>query len=160
VFELHRLSDPASGTTVTVSLIQGGTRLNVVPAEAGLEADIRVSSEKEAARITEAIRDLKPHVAGASLQIRGGLNRPPMERSSDIEQLFMLAREIAAEMGITLNEGSTGGGSDGNFTSALGIPTLDGLGPIGQGAHSLDEFVEVDSLPERAALIAELIRRV
>ena len=160
VFELHRLSDPASGTTVTVSLIQGGTRLNVVPAEAGLEADIRVSSEKEAARITEAIRDLKPHVAGASLQIRGGLNRPPMERSSDIERLFMLAREIAAEMGITLNEGSTGGGSDGNFTSALGIPTLDGLGPIGQGAHSLDEFVEVDSLPERAALIAELIRRV
>jgi glutamate carboxypeptidase len=83
-----------------------------------------------------------------------------MERSSDIARLFGLAQEIGKEMGITLQEGSTGGASDGNFTAALGIPTLDGLGPIGQGAHSLDEFIEVESLAERAGLIAELIRRV
>jgi glutamate carboxypeptidase len=160
VLALHRLSDPASGTTVTVSVVRGGTRVNVVPAEAGLEVDVRVSSDKEAARITEAIRELHPRMAGASLQIRGGINRPPMERSSDIAELFAVAREIAAEMGVTLEEGSTGGASDGNFTSALGIPTLDGLGPIGSGAHSLDEYIEIASLPVRAALIAELIRRV
>lgn len=160
VLELHRLSDPSNGTTITVSLIQGGTRLNVVPAEAGLEADVRVTTDTEAARVTEAVRELKPHVSGASLQIRGGFNRPPMVRSSDMERLFTVARTIASEMGVTLNEGSTGGGSDGNFTSALGVPTLDGLGPIGHGAHSLDEYVEIDSFPERAGLIAELIRRV
>jgi glutamate carboxypeptidase len=134
--------------------------VNVVPAEAALEADVRVSSDREAARITEAIRELRPRLTGASLQVRGGINRPPMERSSDIARLFGLAQEIGKEMGITLQEGSTGGASDGNFTAALGIPTLDGLGPIGQGAHSLDEFIEVESLAERAGLIAELIRRV
>lgn len=160
VLGLQRLSDPARGTTVTVSVVQGGTRVNVVPAEAGLEADVRISNNEEAARITEAMHALRPHVTGASLQLRGGINRPPMERTSDIARLFALARDISAEMGITLEEGSTGGASDGNFTSAIGIPTLDGLGPIGRGAHSLDEYVEVDSLPERAALIAELIRRV
>jgi glutamate carboxypeptidase len=160
ILELQRLSDPIVGTTITVSLVQGGTRVNVVPAEAALEADVRVSSDREAARITEAIRELRPRLTGASLQVRGGINRPPMERSSDIARLFGLAQEIGKEMGITLQEGSTGGASDGNFTAALGIPTLDGLGPIGQGAHSLDEFIEVESLAERAGLIAELIRRV
>jgi glutamate carboxypeptidase len=160
VQELHKLSAPGAGTTVTVSVIQGGTRVNVVPAEAGLEADIRVSSHEEAARITEAIRGLKAQLPGASLQIRGGINRPPMERSSDIAGLFALAKEIASEMDFTLEEGSTGGASDGNFTSAMGVPTLDGLGPIGRGAHSLEEYVEIDSIPQRAALLAELIRRV
>jgi glutamate carboxypeptidase len=160
VQELHKLSSPSAGTTVTVSVIQGGTRVNVVPAEAGLEADIRVSSHEEAARIIEAIRSLKAQLPGASLQIRGGINRPPMERSSDIAGLFVLAKEITSEMGLNLEEGSTGGASDGNFTSAMGVPTLDGLGPIGRGAHSLDEYVEIDSIPPRAALLAELIRRV
>jgi len=160
VLQLQRLSDSSRGTTVTVGIVQGGTRVNVVPAEAAVEIDVRVSNNEEAARITEAIRSLRSHLPGATLQIRGGINRPPMERTSDTARLFGLAREIAAELGFTLEEGSTGGASDGNFTSAMGIPTLDGLGPVGDGAHSLDEFVDVSSLPERAALIAGLILRV
>jgi glutamate carboxypeptidase len=160
VLQLQRLSDASRGTTVTVGIVQGGTRVNVVPAEAAIEIDVRVSNNEEAARITEAIRSLRSYLPGATLQIRGGINRPPMERTSDTARLFAIAREIAAELGFTLEEGSTGGASDGNFTSAMGIPTLDGLGPVGDGAHSLDEFVDVSSLPERAALIAGLILRV
>jgi len=160
VLSLQRLSSAERGTTVTVGMVQGGTRVNVVPAEAAVEADVRISNNEEAARITAAIRGLQPHLPGASLQIRGGINRPPMERTSDTARLFQLAKEIAAERGIALKEGFTGGASDGNFTSALGIPTLDGLGAIGGGAHSLDEFVEMGSLAERAALIAGLIERI
>lgn len=159
VLYLQRLSNPEAGTTVTVGVIRGGTRVNVVPAEAAVEIDVRISNNEEAARVTEAIRALRSQLPGATLQIRGGINRPPMERTSDTVRLFSLAREIGAELGITVHEGSTGGASDGNFTSAIGIPTLDGLGPIGDGAHSLDEFVDVTSLPERAALIAGLILR-
>lgn len=157
---IQRMSNPDAGTTATVSMIHGGTRVNVVPAEAVLEVDVRVANDREAARITDAIRALQPCLPGASLQIRGGINRPPMEPNTDTAILFGVAREIAAEMGIMLGEGSTGGASDGNFTSAMGVPTLDGLGAIGHAAHSLDEFVEVDSLPERAALIVGLIERL
>jgi glutamate carboxypeptidase len=160
VIRLQRLSDPARGTTVTAGVVQGGTRVNVVPAEAALEVDVRISNNEEAARITETIRGLQPCLAGATLQIRGGISRPPMERTSDTARLFEIARKTGRELGIPIDEGSTGGASDGNFTSALGIPTLDGLGPIGDGAHSLDEFVDVSSLPERAALLAGLIQSV
>jgi glutamate carboxypeptidase len=160
VLELRRLSDPSRGTTVTVGMVQGGTRVNVVPAEAAVEVDVRVSDNEEAARISEAIRGLQPYLAGATLQIRGGINRPPMERTADTARLFALAQQIGVELGVSIDEGSTGGASDGNFTSAMGIPTLDGLGPIGGGAHSLDEFVDVTSLPERAALVAGLIARL
>lgn len=160
VLQLQRLSDPGRGTTVTVGIVQGGSRVNVVPAEAAVEIDVRISSNDEAARITEAIRQLQPRLPGAALQIRGGINRPPMERNTDTVRLFNVAREIAAELGLELGEGSTGGASDGNFTSAMGVPTLDGLGAIGDGAHTPEEFIEVASLPERAALIAGLIQRV
>jgi len=160
ILELQQLSDSSRGTTVTVGVVQGGTRVNVVPAAAALEADVRVSNNDEAARIAAAIQGLRPRLPGSALEVRGGINRPPMERSSDTAKLFALARQISSEMGITLEEGSTGGGSDGNFTAAIGIPTLDGLGPIGRGAHSLEEYVDVDSLPQRAALIGELVRRV
>ena len=160
VLRLQGLSEPSKGTTVTVGVVQGGTRVNVVPAEAAVEIDVRITNNEEAARITEVIRGLQPQLPGATLQIRGGINRPPMERTTDTIRLFEIARDVGKELGITLDEGSTGGASDGNFTSALGIPTLDGLGPIGDGAHSLDEFVEVASLPERAALVAGLIRKI
>jgi glutamate carboxypeptidase len=134
--------------------------VNVVPAEAAVEIDVRIVSNDEAARITEAIRALRPQIAGATLHVRGGINRPPMERTTDIARLFAVARRIGQELGLDIKEGSTGGASDGNFTSAMGIPTLDGLGPIGDGAHSLEEYVEIASLPERAALIAGLIRQL
>jgi glutamate carboxypeptidase len=157
VIRLQRLSDPTRGTTVTVGVMQGGTRVNVVPAEAAVDIDVRITNNEEAARIAETIRGLQPCLAGATLQIRGGINRPPMERTSDTARLFEIARRVGKELGIAIDEGSTGGASDGNFTSAMGVPTLDGLGAIGDGAHSLDEFVEVSSLPERAALLAGLI---
>ena len=157
---LQGMSDGARGTTVTVGVVQGGTRVNVVPAEAAVEVDVRITSNEEAARITEMIRALRPRLPGATLHIRGGINRPPMERTSDTARLFEIAREIGEKLGIRIEEGSTGGASDGNFTAAMGIPTLDGLGPIGDGAHSLEEYVEISSLPERAALIAGLIRQI
>src|SRR5262249_39574241 len=132
----------------------------VVPAEAALDIDVRITSMDEAARIHQLIQSLTPVLPNASLEVRGAINRPPMERTSETARLFEIARSVAAELGIDLKEGSTGGASDGNLTSALGIPTLDGLGPVGDGAHSVDEYIEIDSLPERAALIAGLIQRV
>jgi glutamate carboxypeptidase len=159
VLELQRLSEPAGGTTVTVGVIQGGSRVNVVPAEAAVEIDVRVSTMEEAERISKVLRALKPRLPGARLEMRGGVNRPPMERTPDTARLYALAKTIGAEIGMDIQEGSTGGASDGNFTSALGIPTLDGLGPVGDGAHSPAEFVDTTSLPGRAALLGGLIVR-
>jgi len=160
IIKLHSMTDAARGTTVTVGVVQGGTRSNVVPAEAAAEVDVRIPSIEEAARITNTIKALTPELPGALLEVRGSINRPPMERTADTARLFETARAIAARMGVDLKEGSTGGASDGNLTSAFGIPTLDGLGPIGDGAHALGEWVDTESLPQRAALIAELIEAV
>jgi glutamate carboxypeptidase len=160
IIRLQQMTDIGRGTTVTVGVVQGGTRSNVVPAEAGAEIDVRIASIEEAGRITAAIRALTPELAGARLEVRGSINRPPMERTSETARLFELARNVAAQMGINLKEGSTGGASDGNLTAALGVPTLDGLGAVGDGAHSTDEWVDVESLPKRAALIAGLILKM
>jgi len=157
VLDLQRLSDPRRGTTLTVSMIQGGTRVNVVPAEAAIEVDVRAGTVEEADRISLAVRALTPHLAGSRIDARGGFSRPPMERTADTARLFNLAKSLASEIGLDLQEGSTGGASDGNLTAALGIPTLDGLGPVGDNAHSPDEFIDTNSLPGRAALIAGLI---
>jgi glutamate carboxypeptidase len=160
ILAMHSLNDLGKGTTVTVGTIQGGTRSNVVPAEAMAEVDVRVSAIDEADRITKAMHALQAHIAGAKLEVSGGINRPPMERTEHTARLFGIAQTVGREIGLELKEGSTGGASDGNFTAALGIPTLDGLGPVGGGAHALDEFVEVESIPQRAALIAGLIQRL
>jgi glutamate carboxypeptidase len=157
ILALHALNDYAVGTTINVGVVHAGTRPNVVAAEAEAHVDVRVQTLAEAARIDAAIRGLLPHVPGAVLDIDGGLNRPPMERSPAMATLFARAREIAAAMGVALREGSTGGGSDGNFTAALGIPTLDGLGPEGEGAHAAHEHVLTESFPRRAALVASLL---
>jgi glutamate carboxypeptidase len=160
ILALQAMSEPARGTTVTVGVVQGGTRSNVVPAEAAVDIDVRVTSMIDGERVGKTIRALQPRLAGAKLEIRGTINRPPMERNADTVRLFQQAREAAAEIGIELHEGSTGGGSDGNLTSALGIPTLDGLGPVGDGAHSVDEYIDITSLQQRAALLAGLLRRL
>jgi glutamate carboxypeptidase len=160
VIKLQSMTDPARGTTVSVGVVQGGTRSNVVPAEAAAEIDIRVTSIEEAERVTTMIKALSPELPNARLEIRGSINRPPMERTAETNRLFQLAQKIAANLGIALKEGSTGGASDGNFTSALGIPTLDGLGPVGGGAHAVDEWVDIKSLPQRAALVAGLITEI
>jgi glutamate carboxypeptidase len=158
IIKLQGMTDTSAGTSVTVGVVQGGTRSNVVPAEAAAEIDVRISSIEEAERVTKLIQGLTPHLAGARIEVRGRVNRPPMERTSDIVRLFEAARKVAAGIGIDLKEGSTGGASDGNFTAALGIPTLDGLGAIGDGAHAVEEWIDIDSLPQRAALLAELIQ--
>jgi glutamate carboxypeptidase len=157
ILKIQRMSDLALGTTVTVGLVHGGTRSNVVPAEAAVEVDVRITSSEEAERVTRMLKGLDPEMPGAQLQVRGSIGRPPMERNAETVRLFELARGVGAGIGIDLDEASTGGASDGNFTSALGIPTLDGLGPVGDGAHALHEWVDVESLPRRAALIAGLI---
>jgi glutamate carboxypeptidase len=157
IVQLQKMTDAACGTTVTVGVVRGGTRSNVVPAEAATEVDVRVISMEQAERIATAIHGLVPALSGARLEIRGSINRPPMERNAETARLFETASGIAKEIGIDLKEGSTGGASDGNFTSALGIPTLDGLGAIGDGAHAIDEWVDIESLPQRAALVAGLM---
>jgi glutamate carboxypeptidase len=157
ILALHALNDYASGTTVNVGVVHAGTRPNVVAAEAEAHVDVRVETLAEAARIDTAIRGLKPQLPGAILDIDGGLNRPPMERSPAMAALFTQAQQIAATMGVELREGSTGGGSDGNFTAAMGVPTLDGLGPEGEGAHAAHEHVLTESFPRRAALVAGLL---
>lgn len=157
ILALHALNDYMVGTTVNVGVVKGGTRPNVVAAEAEAHVDVRVETLAEADRIDRAIRGLKPQLPGARLDIDGGLNRPPMERSAAMAELFERARQIAAAMGVTLAEGSTGGGSDGNFTAAMGVPTLDGLGAEGEGAHAAHEHVLTESLPRRAALMAGLL---
>jgi glutamate carboxypeptidase len=158
ILALHALNDFEVGTTVNVGVVRGGTRPNVVAAAASADVDVRVATLAEAERLDRAVRALAPRLPGAVLHIEGGLNRPPMERSSGIVGMFERAQSIAAAMGVAeLREGSTGGGSDGNFTAALGVPTLDGLGPEGEGAHAAHEHVLVESLPRRAALLTGLL---
>ncbi len=159
IMRVRGLADLRRGTTVTVGVIRGGTRPNVVPEYAEMVVDVRVATRGEMDRIERAFRNLRPVLDGARLEVRGGFNRPPMERNALMVATFERARAIAAELGLTLTEGGTGGGSDANFTAALGIPTLDGLGAVGNGAHALDEHVQIDSLPQRAALVAALLTR-
>ena len=157
ILHLHGLADPGAGTTINVGVVQGGTVSNVVPAQATAVIDVRVSTAAEAHRVEEAMRRLRPVDPGARIAVSGGFNRPPMERTPAIEALFLRAQAIGRSLGLALTEGATGGGSDGNFTAALGLPTLDGLGAMGAGAHAPHEHVVVASLPERAALLAALL---
>ena len=157
VLALKRLADPASGTTINIGVIAGGTRPNVVAAHATAEIDVRFSRAAEAERVVAGIRGLRPQLVGATLNISGGVDRPPMERSSGIAQLAQLAQRLAGDLGFELPETATGGGSDGNFTAALGVPTLDGLGPDGGGAHADAEHLLVDSWVRRTQLLRLLI---
>lgn len=144
------------GTTVNPGVISGGTRSNVVAAEASAEIDFRVPRLADARTLERKFRSLKPFDKRCSLELTGGLNRPPMEPSKDGAALFRTARELAADLGIELEESSTGGGSDGNFTAALGVPTLDGMGAVGEGAHAGHESILIDRIADRVALLAKL----
>jgi len=159
ILRLQGMTDYERGTTVNVGWMQGGTRTNIVPERAQIRVDLRVRTQAEGVRMDEAIKGLRPVLPGARLIVEGGLSRPPMEEGPVTLEPFRRAREIGAELGITLTAGGSGGASDGNFTAALGVPTLDGLGAIGDGAHSVDEYVLIPSLPERAALLAALLTR-
>ena len=154
---VQALAAPAAGTTVSVGVIEGGTRTNVVPERCRVKVDIRVVEAAERARVEAGLAALHPVLEGARIETRGGWNRPPMVRTDSIASAFERARRIGDGLGLRLTEGAAGGGSDANFVAALGIPVLDGLGPVGDGAHSPQEYVEIDSLPERAALLAALL---
>jgi glutamate carboxypeptidase len=145
------------GITINLGVIAGGTRSNVVAAEASAEVDIRVRRLKDVPGLEKKFRALKPYDPRCTIEVSGGLNRPPMERSAGIARLFRMARKLAREMGIELEESQTGGGSDGNFTAALGVPTLDGLGGVGEGAHAANESILIDRMADRTALIAKLL---
>jgi glutamate carboxypeptidase len=146
------------GLTVNAGVVRGGTRSNVIAAEAEAEIDVRIARAQDAARIERKFRGLRARDRGCVLHVEGGINRPPMERTRATVALYRRAATIAAEMGFDLAEASTGGGSDGNFTAALGVPTLDGMGAVGEGAHATHESVLVKDLMPRTALLAEMIR--
>jgi glutamate carboxypeptidase len=148
------------GITVNPGVIAGGTRTNVVAAEAHVDVDIRIAKIKDAAVLDKKFRSLRPFDKRCSIQVEGGLNRPPMERSPAIRSLFQKARACAKELGVSLEESATGGGSDGNFTAALGVPTLDGLGGVGEGAHAANESILLDRIADRTALLAMLLSQL
>ena len=157
VLDVAGLADPSSGTTVTPSLISAGTAANTVPSSAVAHFDVRFATREEGARIAAAFAALRPAVPGATISVEQETFVPPLERSSSLE-LFELAARLQDELGLPpLREASVGGGSDGNHLAALGVPTLDGLGAVGDFAHGEGEFVLVSALAERAALLAALV---
>ena len=157
IVRLEGVNNPKRGISLQATVIEGGTVSNVVPHRARAEVDIRYTHAADARKIERQLRALRPILAGARLEVRGKINRPPLERTPAVLWLFHHAQKLMSEIGSQLDEAWVGGGSDGNFTAALGVPTLDGLGAIGNGAHSAFEHVVIRSLPERAALLAGLL---
>ena len=160
LLKIEKFADPRKGITVNAGVVHGGTRTNVVPAEAVGEIDVRISELAQSAAIEKKFRTLKPVDPRCSISVEGGINRPPLERTAAIAKLFRVARTLGAESGLKLKEAAVGGGSDGNFTAALGIPTLDGLGAVGEGAHAINESVVIDQLIPRTVLLARLIQEI
>lgn len=157
VLAIRALSDPHSGTTAVPTVARAGTAPNVVPADASFEVDVRAATAEELRRVDEGMNRLRPRVGGCRLEVDGGVNRPPLERSAS-ERLYARVAALCEQLGIATPDGvAVGGGSDGNFTAALGTPTLDGLGAVGGGAHAEGEWIDLDAMPERAALVAALI---
>jgi glutamate carboxypeptidase len=158
--QIERLAswtDLPQGITVNPGVIQGGTRSNVVAEQAMVEVDVRAPRAAQSRRLEKKFRSIKPFDRRTKLLVEGGMRRPPMERSTKVLRLFRVAQKAARELGFELDEAQVGGGSDGNYTAALGVPTLDGLGAVGEGAHALHENVVIDRLAARAALLAKLI---
>lgn len=160
ITRLQSLQNLEHGLSVNVTVVAGGARTNVIPDRASARIDVRVPTMADAERIASMIHALKPVLAGTRLEIAGGIGRPPLERRDGVVALYEEARACARELGKDLAEGGTGGGSDGNFTAALGVPTLDGLGPEGDGAHALHEHVVTADIAWRAALLAGLLGRL
>jgi glutamate carboxypeptidase len=157
---ISSFTDLSIGRTVNCGVIAGGTRSNVVARNACAEVDVRIAKAGDAARVEKLFRSLKVSDPHCRLEITGGINRPPMERKAGTIVLYKQARTLAADLGFELNEASTGGGSDGNFTAALGIPTLDGMGAVGEGAHAAHEHVVIEHLVPRVALLTAMLADV
>ncbi len=154
---IMKLNDPRRGISVQATVVAGGTVSNVIPAHARAELDIRYSRMADAASLQRQLRHLRPILKGARVEVRGERNRPPLERTAATRALFRQAQSLMRELGLPLGEAATGGGSDGNLTAALGVPTLDGLGAVGDSPHNPREHVVIRALPARAALIAGLL---
>jgi glutamate carboxypeptidase len=154
-----KLNNLEQGLSVNPGVIQGGTRTNVVAAEASVGMDVRIKRAQQAAGIDRKLRSLKAFDKHCKLEVTGGINRFPMERTAGVAALYHKAREIAREAGWQLEEAAVGGGSDGNFTAGMGLPTLDGMGGVGEGAHALHEYIVISELPRRALLLAGMIER-
>ena len=156
--DLHAMNDPKRGISVNVGTFHGGTRRNVIAAHAVAQVDTRTVTNTDAEELDRAIHSLRPHNPAVRISVTGGVNRPAMERTEPVARLFERARDLAAaELGFVLNEIAVGGGSDGSFVAALGVPVLDGLGAVGDGAHAIGEHVVVAEMPRRAALTATLL---
>jgi glutamate carboxypeptidase len=160
ILRVNALQDLARGISVNVVQVSGGLRSNVIPDEARAVVDVRVPTAAARTEVEAAFRALHPVDPRTIVEATGGFDRPPLERSEAVVRLYSEARQVATQLGLHLGEGATGGGSDGNFTAALGVPTLDGLGAIGDGAHALHEHVDIASLVDRAALVAGLVTRL
>jgi glutamate carboxypeptidase len=156
---IAKLNDLGHGLSLNPGIIQGGTRTNVVAAEATVKIDVRIKSAKQKVGIDRKLRSLKPFDKHCQLEVTGGINRLPMERTDGVAALYKKARAIAGETGWKLDEASVGGGSDGNFTAGIGIPTLDGMGAVGEGAHAVHEHIVISELPRRALLLAGMIEQ-
>ena len=157
ILTINKLSDYERGTTLNVGVVRGGVLSNVIAAEARASIDMRYQTIDEGERITDAMQRLAPALDGARIEVRGGINRPPLVRTAEIGKLFEHAKQLASEIGFELREGTVGGGSDGNFIAALGVPVLDGLGVDGAGAHAEHEHIIISDIPRRAALLTRLI---
>jgi glutamate carboxypeptidase len=157
---LHSLNDASSGVTVNVGVIEGGTRSNVVAAHASAEIDVRFSTQEAASRLVKEITEARPFDERVQLLVRGGINRPPLERTSGVAALYEQAHRIAALLDFDLGEASVGGASDGNFIAAMNVAVLDGLGISGDGAHATDEHILKSDIPTRSALIAGLLASI
>jgi glutamate carboxypeptidase len=155
--QITELADEEAGSTLNIDLIEGGTRTNVIAARARASVDIRVKTEEEQSRVAAGMDNLRPLHPEAQLSVSGEWNRPPMPRTEAMIRTFARAKEIGAGIGLELTEGGTGGGSDANFVAPLGVPVLDGLGAVGAGAHTEQEYIRTESLPERTALLAALL---
>ena len=151
---IQELADIEKGTTINSGVIRGGTRSNVIAAQAEVQIDVRAWTPEEAERIDEALKARQPITPGAEVMVSGGFERPPLVRSEKIVNLFQRVQKIGERQGLEIEEGSTGGGSDGNFTAALGVPTLDGMGAMGDGAHADHEHILISHLAPRTSLLA------
>jgi glutamate carboxypeptidase len=150
-------TDLSRGLTVSVGVAAGGSKTNVIPADAFAEVDVRIARKSDGPRLERKFAALKSRDPRCTLTVTGGMNRPPMERTRGTARLFAKAKELASELGFALEEAATGGASDGNFTSALGVPTLDGMGAVGEGAHAIHESVLIEHLAPRTALLAAML---
>jgi glutamate carboxypeptidase len=160
ITSVWKLNDLAKGVSANPGIVRGGTRTNVIAAEAEIDIDVRIRKRQQAAALDRKLRSLKPSDKHCKLTIEGGINRMPMERTAGVISLYKQARAVAKQIDWNLEEAAVGGGSDGNFTAGIGIPTLDGMGGFGEGAHATHEHILISELPRRALLLAGMIESV